>query len=356
MARHFTLKKLKNGLLHNRSLKIALTVLFLVLLLLSGLSLLQYYLSSRQISNPPGTIGNTAGNLNNLGLFCEYNGTVYFSNSYDHGALYAMTPAEDDIHFISNSMVQTLLAGGDYLYYFQTGVSGSGDLSNVASTHGFNRADLKGKHARPLTDDVVITGQLVNDFLYLLTVGKEGIQFYKMKPDRSGRVNLAEYAINPACAVDGTIFYNGTIDNHYLYTLDTETDVPHQILNLPLWYPIIQDQYLYFMDLQGNYRLSRYNFETEECVILTEDRVDCFNVGNDYIYYQKNGSTPQLKCMRTDGSDVKVIAEGNFTHINMTSEYVYFQSYENGTLYHSPIGSGSCSTFTEALNAIPAKK
>lgn len=27
--------------------------------------------------NPPETVGNTAGNLNNSGYFCEYDGTVY---------------------------------------------------------------------------------------------------------------------------------------------------------------------------------------------------------------------------------------------------------------------------------------
>ena len=30
--------------------------------------------------NPPETVGNTAGNLNNSGYFCEYDGKVYFAN------------------------------------------------------------------------------------------------------------------------------------------------------------------------------------------------------------------------------------------------------------------------------------
>ena len=34
-------------------------------------------------NNPPETVGNTAGNLNNSGYFCEYDGTVYFANAYD---------------------------------------------------------------------------------------------------------------------------------------------------------------------------------------------------------------------------------------------------------------------------------
>ena len=30
------------------------------------------YFSSRIVPNPDGAVGNTAGNLNNSGLFCEY--------------------------------------------------------------------------------------------------------------------------------------------------------------------------------------------------------------------------------------------------------------------------------------------
>ena len=34
------------------------------------------------------TVGNTAGNLNNGGLFCESDGKVFFANAYDNNALY----------------------------------------------------------------------------------------------------------------------------------------------------------------------------------------------------------------------------------------------------------------------------
>ena len=47
--------------------------------------------------NPPETVGNTAGNLNNSGYFCEYDGTVYFANAYDSNTLYSMDPSEQNI-------------------------------------------------------------------------------------------------------------------------------------------------------------------------------------------------------------------------------------------------------------------
>lgn len=47
--------------------------------------------------NPPETVGNTAGNLNNSGYFCEYDGKVYFANVYDSDTLYSMDPSEQNI-------------------------------------------------------------------------------------------------------------------------------------------------------------------------------------------------------------------------------------------------------------------
>ena len=53
--------------------------------------------------NPPETVGNTAGNLNNSGYFCEYDGKVYFANVYDSDTLYSMDPSEQDIKKLGNA-------------------------------------------------------------------------------------------------------------------------------------------------------------------------------------------------------------------------------------------------------------
>ncbi len=303
--------------------------------------------SDRVTSNPPGTIGNTAGNLNNSGLFCEYNNTVYFSNPLDNGALYAMNPDETEIRKLNSSKVRNILAGGDYLYYFQLESTEEGTLGAIANTHTFNRSDLKGKKAVEITRDVVVTGQLVNDHLYLLTAGKEHPVFYKIKTDKSNKTHLADYSINPACAANGVIYYNGTQDNHALYRLNTETDVTEPVWNGNLWYPVINGDYIYYMDLNSNYRLCRYSLSQQTTEVLTTDRVDCFNVGSGYIYYQTNdAANPQLKCMHVDGSNAFVVADGIYTNINMTSQYVYFQEFDvTGSLYHARLGSDTASYF-----------
>lgn len=311
---------------------------------------------NRVVMNPAGTIGNTAGNLNNSGLFCEYDGTVYFANSFDGGSLYAMGPNETDFRKLNSLVVQNILAGGKYLYYFQTGSTSASGFGQVQGMKSFNRCNLSGKDTTALTKDVVVTAQLVNNYLYILSASNSGPSFYKVKIDNTDKTPLASLSINPACARDGVIYYNGVESDHYLYALNTANDSTSEVWAGNLWYPILADDYIYYMDVSENYRLCRYSLSQEAVEVLTNDRVDCFNVGSGYIYYQKNGKTPQLICMRTDGSSATVLAEGNFTDINMTSQYVYFRAFDDHfTTYHSALGSSDYTVFTAAMEAVPSK-
>lgn len=329
------------------SKKIKYILIITLLIAVFAASLLANWFFGRIPANPPGTVGNTPGNINNAGLFCESEGMVYFSNPLDGGSLYSMTADEQDITKLGSSPVRNILAGGKYLYYFQTVDSGNTGLGYVLGRNAFNRCLKSGKDAVSLVTDVVVSGQLVDNYLYLLTAGDPTPVFYKIKIDRSDKQVLAEYQVNPACARDGIIYYNGTQNNHYLYALNTNGDTVSEVWAGNLWYPCLDGSYIYYMDVANDYRLCRYDMNQKVVEVLTNDRVDCFNVGGGYIYYQHSSSTsPALKVMGTDGSNPMVLAEGNYTNINITSRYVYFQEFgEESSLYHSPLGSSSYSSF-----------
>lgn len=328
---------------------ILISVVIILVLAAAGVGLT---FAGRVKMNPEGTVGNTAGNINNSGLFCEYDGKVYFSNTYDGGSLFVMNPDETELKRLKALKVRNILAGGSYLYYFQIGASssasGPGQIQGIRS---FDRCGLDGSNSTSLTRDVVVSGQLVDNYLYLLTAPSSGPLFYKIKIDKKDKTTLAEYNLNPACAENGIIYYNNTLSNHYLYALNTRTESTSEVWRGNLWYPVKQGDYIYYMDVANNYRLCRYSLSQDVIEVLTHDRIDCFNVGNGYIYYQKNGADAQLKCMLTDGSNVMVIAEGNYTNINMTSRYVYFQPFgDETTMYHSPLGSSYYEVFQAAEN------
>lgn len=329
------------------SKKMKYILIVALLLIVFAALVLAYQFLGRIPMNDPGTVGNTAGNINNAGLFCESEGVVYFSNPLDDGKLYSMTADEQNITKLGNSTVRNILAGGKYLYYFQMIASGESGLGYVRSRNSFNRCLKSGKEVTSLTTDVVVSGQLVDNYLYLLTASSPTPVFYKLKIDETDKQVLAQYQVNPACARDGVIYYNGTQNNHYLYTLNTNGDTVEELWEGNIWYPCLDGSYIYYMDVANDYRLCRYDMNQRVIEVLTNDRVDCFNVGGGYIYYQRNSATaPALKMMGTDGSNPTVVAEGNYTNINMTSRYVYFQEFGmESSLYHCPLGSSSYSEF-----------
>lgn len=331
----------------NSKVKTTLIIgLIIIILALIGVG---FYFSQRVTMNPAGTVGNTGGNLNNRGLFCEYDGVVYFSNAQDGGSLCAMDPDERNVRRLNKVKVRNILAGGNYLYYFQEGVSeeNTSALGQLPGVLSFVRCKLNGAGSTVLATDYVMTGQLVNNYLYLMTTSRNSNSFYKLKIDKSDKVELADYVINPASVADGVIYYNGTDRNHYLYALNTATDVPIEFWRGNLWYPVREGDYVYYLDVANNYRLCRYSVSMDVVQVLTEERVDCFNVGNGYIYYQKNSATePQLKFMSVNGGEAYVLAQGNYTNINMTSLYVYFQPYDDRSVtYHAPLGVSTYSEF-----------
>ena len=315
-------------------------LILIVLIIVAGILALVGYRDRQVTLNPLGTVGNTGGNLNNGGLFCEYNGTVYFANPKDGYSLYTMTVNEQNVTKLTDSEVCNILAGGSYIYYFQKD-SHDESMGNVRISRSFFRCDLDGSHATSLTSETVVCGQLVDNYLYLLTAQNGNPLFYKMKIDKSEKEILADYVVNPASAQSSHIYYNGTVGNHFLYSLNTASEVSSELWQGNIWYPIADGDYVYFLDVENNYRLCRYILSQKTVEVLTEDRIERYNIGNGYIYYQCNSATaPALKMMRTDGTGLTVIAEGNYTNINMTSKYVYFQEFGSPTsLYHSEIGS-----------------
>ncbi len=289
------------------------------------------YIGGKIPMNDAGTTGNTAGNLNNGGLFCESDGKVYFSNAYDGGALYCMNPNETEITKLSGNSVSSINAGGDYLYYYmESGTSGGKGLGYMGRTAGIYRSKKNGKRVQCLDRSYAVMIQLCGNYLYYQDYDtKTGTSLAKIKIDKSDKTTIEDYVINPASYANGLIYFNGTQKDHALYTLNTANDSISKVWQSDIWNPIYLDGYVYYMDVTNNYRLCRYNLSQDVIEILTNDRIDFFNVYGNYIYYQKSSQTePALKRMYIDGSSPEIVAEGVYENINITSQYVYFNQFD----------------------------
>lgn len=315
-------------------------------------------LSQRVKMNDGNVTGNTAGNLNNGGLFCERDGIVYFSNPYDHGRLYSMTPEENDIKKLTSSKVTSINADSHYLYYYMDNSQSGEGLGYMRPFHGIYRSRLDGRDAVCLKRNYAITLQLCGNYLYYQNFdnnNKNGTELYKIKIDKSEDMRIADYNINPASCVNGLIYFNGTKNDHYLYMLDTSNDSISLLWDGNIWNPVYHEGYVYYMDVPHNYRLCRYSLNDNSSQVLTEDRIDFFNVYGNYIYYQKSSrDDPALKRMLTDGSNAEVVSEGVYRNINITSGYVYFTAFESDVpVYKTPTsGAVQVTTFDNAMKAV----
>lgn len=312
-------------------------------------------LSTRIPLNDDNTVGNTAGNLNNKGYFCEYDGRVYFANAYDNYALYSMNADESDVKKIHEGATSYINAGGNYLYYVTSG----NDRSNPGSfrgAYGIYRSKLNGKNVTGMDRCYVAAMQLCGNYLYYSKIDtKTSMSLEKIKIDKKDKQTVnPNTMMNPNCYVDGTIYYNGTDRDHYLYALNTATDNSSVIWQGNIWNPIYLNGYVYYMDVENNYRLCRYSIYDNVVEVLTNDRIDTFNVYDSYIYYQTNSQTaPALKRMYVDGSSQETVRDGIYANINITSEYVYFNLFGEPTPVYktSTYGPVNVTTFDAGMQA-----
>ncbi len=326
-----------------------------IVIVFAGLLTIIFF-TGRIPENPAGTIGNTAGNLYNGGYFCEdSDGRVFFSNSYDNGALYVMNADETNVEKLSANMVKSINTGGDYLYYYMSDSSASTGLGFVRRVIGVYRSDKDGSDLETLSRDPAGTLLLVDNHLYVQSVPDSGgIHLLKISIDGEEETVLSTDKIYPASVYNGRIYYNDNANSHFLYQWDTYTDATAVVVKYNMWNPIRQGDYVYFMDILENYRLCRYSISEDTIEVLSSDRVDTFNVTDSYVYYQKSSDTqPGLIRISLDGSEEVMIAEGVYNNINTTSRYVYFQEFGNEpATFRVAHGATEVSEFFAASNAV----
>jgi hypothetical protein len=331
-------------------------IILIVIILLFGILLFLGARSRFIPDNAPGTVGNTAGNLNNEGLFCEDEGMVYFANPYDNWQLYSMTPDGSNIKEVWDVPVRYINAAGKFLYYYQDADSANKGFGYLGNMFGIYRIKKDGTNNKSL--DKIPSGilKLIDNSLYYQHFDNtEGMSLYQMNLDGSKKTMAIEAIVNPACSIDSVIYYANTEEGFILSAYDTQLKRIDTIYEGKLYNPIYQDSYMYYMNVADDYALYRYDMNDGSIEKLTADRVDTYNICNDYIYYQKNDAAePALMRMRPDGSEVEIVAEGNYSNINITSVYTYFTAFDEDTpMYKTPTsGNINVTEFSEAAAAI----
>ena len=303
-------------------------IMIFTAILIIGIAI-YFQVKSRMQYNDENVAGNTAGNLNNGGTFCEDNGILYFSNPYDGNKLYSMNSDCTNAKKLIDDHVASINVHGNYIYYVKNNSIGSVANASLSSDlTGVFRGNLDGKKVVSLYDKYSSIISLCGNYIYYQhNDNKTAASLYKIKINNSDNKLISKVDYNPSSYYDGKIYYSSVKDNHNIYTLDTKTNSISIYYSGNTSFTDMEGAYLYYIDLDKDSSLMRLNTENKTIELLSSGHCLNYNIYGNKLFFLKDGDDAGLYRMNIDGSNLELIASGNFNNVQCTSKYTFFQYF-----------------------------
>lgn len=165
-----------------RSVKFIIPAVVVVLIVVA---VVVHALPKKKQTNSADAAGNTAGNLMNGGLFCEYNNKIYFANPYDHNYLYVMDSDCSNARMLNSDSVASLNIYNDKIYYVKNNFSKEmiGTILR-GQLFGIYQTDLEGQNSTMLYNHLTGSVSLCGNYLYYQHYESDvGITLHRMDID-----------------------------------------------------------------------------------------------------------------------------------------------------------------------------
>ena len=325
----------------------SMLILFLAFVILLGSALLIRYMNRVRLYDDESTVGNTSGNLLNGGLFCESDGVIYFSNPYDEGMLYSMNQDLEKVKKLSDDNVSYLNVAGKYIFYTKRNDKKNvdSDFFMALSTTGLYRTNLKGGSISSLYKEPTQVACLYGNNVYYQHYDQEkGLQLYAAKIDGSEDKKLLDEPCAPFAVAINTTYYAGYNGNHAIHTLNINGTGDSVLYDGNCTSVTLHGEYIYFMDMNDNYALKRIPVTGGTPEALVSDRLATYNVSEDgnTVYCQiDNGTDNGLYSLDINSKSLQLIASGNYNYLNLTSNYLFYEEFDQSKLYILDLASGS---------------
>ncbi len=328
----------------NNSKKLGIIILILTFAAFA-VFLIFAILSGTTKKNPDDATGSKVGNIYNRGLFCEYDGYIYFSNPADDGTLYRMTSDCNNIKKIYTDKVRYINADEHYLYYTRVNnlLESGGSFLPAYDTGVFriNRtgnANLKCLVNKPAAA-ILLYG---NNIYYQQRVESKGLSFHRVGIDGSNDIELTTDPLFPSSIYDGYLFASNVEANRNLcrYTLpDLEMTT---VVEGMTYFPIAVKTGIYFINVD-TYQICRTDY-TGEVKVLIDKPCCTYNISEDgrFLFYQVDRTKSNyIGVLNLETNENRLILEGDYHYLNITSKYLFFSTLDNETTYaYSTDGSG----------------
>ncbi len=320
--------------------------IILVVIIAAGFGINKY--THRMRYNDTFVNGNSSGNLYNAGLFCEKDGSIYFSNPDDEGKLYSMDSSGSNLKKLCNDVAMYINADSHYVYYVRNNTKNTSDFSFFSyNNNSLCRIPKDGGDTVILDEDPCIYASLIGNYIYYLHYDTQtATTLYKIKIDGKEKKQLSDTYIF-TCNTYDKYFYYSNNSNGALYRYNTDTDYSEFLYDCTCYDPIVlENSNAYYLDPKRNNALIHVNLNSPNPLVLSDDFIELYNVYGSYVYFQRGGDDPALCMIKNDGTGYRELAKGEYCNINVTSYNIYFTDFfTKETYYTSTVNPGKCFTF-----------
>ncbi len=244
-------------------------------------------------------MGNSDGNITNIGSVCEKGDTVYYQNDEDNFSIYK---------------------------------------------------SVKGKEGVKLNEGTSYFINVVGDYVYYVHEDSD-FHVFRMKTDGSENTEIISRAAYYMTVYGDKIYYVNYDDNQAIYMANTDGTNAEKIVDAQCYYPIIADNALFYVDYSNKGRVTRANLDGSSPKVLD----DVNNVTAAYLNYydgklyyanavtsansDKNGKGFEnyILCYDLEKGVTSTVVEAPCADVNVYDGRVYYSSLNDNKVYSSDL-------------------
>ena len=311
-------------------------IVFILILLVGGF-IAYMILTGRTYTSASGTVGNSAGNLYNGGLFCENAGRIYFSNPNDDYTLYSMSLDLKDFKKLYNDYARYINADENYVYYTRMNNkkdSGSQSIFVFYST-GVYRVRKNGSGLKMMSSDPCGSLLLYDNKLFYQSYKDNVVSLHKIGIDGKDDVKLFSDDTSVVSVLDDRLYYSGKLSDQNIHYMNMEGKVSVAI-EAKAYMPMATEDGIYYISTDNKYNLFLADFEDKERKRIVNHLVSWYNVTPDgrYVFYNcDEGDDSAVYMLDMETKEETVISEGNYKWLNIAGNYCFFFDFFNERPY-----------------------
>lgn len=243
----------------------------------------------------PENMGNTDGNITNIGSVCQRGDTIYYQNDEDNFSIYK---------------------------------------------------SVKGKEGIKLNDGTSYFINVVGDYVYYVYENSD-FHIYRMKTDGSENTEIIKQKAYYMTVYDNSIYYVDYDDNQAIYRANTDGSSTEKIVDAQCYYPIIAEDTLFYVDYSNGGKVTKANLDGTSQEVL--DKVN--NITAAYLNYYEGklyyanavtssnsnkvgkGYENYIMCFDLASGTTSTVVEAPCADVNVYDGKVYYSSLRDNKVY-----------------------